>query len=54
MADIRRLSKVADLIKADRRVLVARVDESLESEGLLVTNLPGLLGKLREFLNETG
>jgi len=54
VGDVRRLSKVADLIKADRRVLVARVDESLESEGLLVTNLPGLLAKLREFLHETG
>ncbi len=53
VGDVRRLSKVADLIKADRRILVARVDESLESEGLLVTNLPGLLAKLREFLHET-
>lgn len=54
VGDVRRLSKVADLVNADRRILVARVDESLESEGLLVTNLPGLLAKLREFLNETG
>lgn len=46
--DIRRLHKAADLIRADQRVLVARVPESLESEGLLVTDLCGLLNKLRE------
>ena len=40
-------------VESDRRVLVARVDESLDSEGLLVTNLPGLLTKLREFADET-
>jgi predicted AAA+ superfamily ATPase len=49
LGDIAQLKKVADLIKADQRVLVARVHETLESEGLLVTNLPGLLNKLREF-----
>ncbi|MCL5281883.1 MAG: AAA family ATPase [Planctomycetes bacterium] len=47
LSDIRHLNKVADPIQADQRVLVARVQESLESEGLLVTNLPGLLEKLR-------
>jgi predicted AAA+ superfamily ATPase len=47
LSDTRHLNKVADLIQADRRVLVARVHESLESEGLVVTNLPGLLEKLR-------
>ena len=48
LSDVRRLNKVADLIQADQRILVARVHESLESEGLLVTDLPGLLKKLRE------
>jgi len=48
LGDIRRLNKVADLIGARQRVLVARVRESLESEGLLVTHLPGLLDALRE------
>jgi predicted AAA+ superfamily ATPase len=47
VSDVRRLSKVADLIQADHRVLVARVPESLESDGLLVTHLPGLLDRLR-------
>jgi predicted AAA+ superfamily ATPase len=46
--DIRRLRKVADLIQADQRVLVTRVQESLESEDLLVTDMWGLLDKLRE------
>jgi hypothetical protein len=41
------LKKVADLIGADQRVLVARVAETLESKDLLVTNLPGLLNKLQ-------
>jgi predicted AAA+ superfamily ATPase len=49
LGDIRRLNKVADLIDAGQRVLVARVHESLESEGLLVTDLPGLLDRLREW-----
>ncbi len=35
------------VIQADQRVLVARVHETLESEGLLATDLPGLLKKLR-------
>jgi predicted AAA+ superfamily ATPase len=48
LSDTRHLSKVANLIQADRRVLVARVHETLESEGLLVTDLPGLLKRLRE------
>jgi predicted AAA+ superfamily ATPase len=48
LGDIRRLNKVADLIGAKQRVLVARVPESLASEGLLVTDLPGLLDKLGE------
>ena len=48
LSDVRRLNKVADLIQADQRILVARVHESLESEGLLITDLPGLLKKLRE------
>ena len=48
LGDIAQLKKVADLIGADQRVLVARVHETLESEGLLVTDLPGLLNKLRE------
>jgi len=47
VGDVRRLNKVADFIGADQRVLVARVSESLESEGLLVTDLPGLLDRLR-------
>jgi predicted AAA+ superfamily ATPase len=47
VGDIKRLDKVADLIGADQRILVARVHESIESERLLVTNLPGLLDKLR-------
>jgi predicted AAA+ superfamily ATPase len=46
LSDVRRLNKVADLIQADQRVMVARVHESLESEGILVTGLPGLLDKL--------
>lgn len=48
VGDIQRLNKVADLIQADQRVLVARVREPLESAGLLVTDVPGLLKKLRE------
>jgi hypothetical protein len=48
VGDIRRLNKVADLIGADQRVLLARVPENLESEGLLVTGLPGLLDRLRQ------
>ncbi len=47
VSDVRRLNQVADLIQADHRVLVARVPESLESDGLLVTHLPGLLDRLR-------
>ena len=47
LGDVHRLNKVADLIRADQRVLVARVPETLESDGLLVTNLPDLLDKLR-------
>jgi predicted AAA+ superfamily ATPase len=46
LSDTRHLNKVADLIQADQRVLVARVHETLESEGLLVTDLPGLLDRL--------
>lgn len=46
LGDIRRLNRVADLINADQRVLVCRVPESLESEGLLVTDLAGLLDRL--------
>jgi len=46
LGDVRRLNKVADLIGADQRVLVAKVPEPLESEALLVTDLPGLLDKL--------
>jgi predicted AAA+ superfamily ATPase len=49
LGDIKSLNKTADLIGAGQRVLVARVHESLESEGLLVTTLPGLLDRLREF-----
>lgn len=48
VGDVRCLNKTADLIKADHRVLVARVHESTESEGILVTNLSGLLDRLRE------
>ncbi|MBM4027979.1 MAG: ATP-binding protein [Planctomycetes bacterium] len=48
VGDVQRLNKVADLIQADQRVLVARVREPLESAGLLVTDVPGLLKKLRE------
>lgn len=48
LGDIKRLNKAADLIEADRRVLVARVPESLESKGLLVTSLPDLLSRLQE------
>ena len=47
LSNARHLNKVADLIHADQRVLVTRVHESLEAEGLLVTDLPGLLQKLR-------
>lgn len=54
VGDIRRLNKVADLINADQRVLVARVPESLESEGLLVTDLPGLLGRLEALADGNG
>jgi len=50
VGDIRGLNKVADLIAAERRALVARVPETLESENLLVTDLPGLLDKLRELV----
>ena len=48
LGDVRRLNKVADLIGADQRVLVAKVPEPLESEALLITDLPGLLDKLRD------
>ena len=48
VGDVRQMNKTADLIEADCRVLVTRVRESMESEGLLVTNLAGLLDKLRE------
>lgn len=48
VGDVRQMNKTADLIQADHRVLVTRVHESMESEGLLVTNLAGLLDKLRE------
>jgi predicted AAA+ superfamily ATPase len=47
VGDVRRLNQVANLIRADRRVLVAQVPESQESDGLLVTHLPGLLDRLR-------
>jgi len=46
LGDVQRLNKVADLIGADQRVLVAKVPEPLESEALLITDLPGLLDKL--------
>ncbi len=39
VGDVRRFNKTADLIQADRRVLVSRVAEPLESEELLVTHL---------------
>ncbi len=48
VGDVKQMNKTADLIEADCRVLVTRVRESMESEGLLVTNLAGLLDKLRE------
>ncbi|MBN1361059.1 MAG: hypothetical protein JW993_10720 [Sedimentisphaerales bacterium] len=38
----------ADAQTRIRRVLVAGLDETLESEGLLVTGLPGLLGRLHD------
>jgi hypothetical protein len=47
VGDVRRLNQVADLIQADQRVLVTRVPESQESDGLLITDLPGLLDRLR-------
>jgi hypothetical protein len=46
VGDVRRFNKTADLIQADRRVLVSRVAEPLESEELLVTHLGGLLAEL--------
>lgn len=48
LGDVQRLNKVADLIGADHRILVAKVPEPLESEALLVTDLPGLLDKLSQ------
>jgi predicted AAA+ superfamily ATPase len=46
VGDAQRLNKAADIIGADQRVLVARVPENLESERLVVTDLPGLLNRL--------
>jgi len=46
IGDINRLNKVAKLIKADRRVLVAKVQNPLKSEDLHVVDLPGLLKML--------
>jgi len=43
ISDMERLNKTADLIKADRRVLVTKIHEPIESESLFVTDLTGLL-----------
>jgi predicted AAA+ superfamily ATPase len=45
--DIARLQKTADLIEADRRVLVCRIARRIESESLLVVNVSGWLRALR-------
>ena len=40
------LKRAGELLGAERCVLVCRTEETIEGEGLLVTNLPGLLGAL--------
>lgn len=42
-AMIDRLNKAADLIDANRRVLVCRIAQKIETDELLVINLPGWL-----------
>jgi len=44
---IARLDKTADLIQANRRILVCRIARKIQSESLLVTNLSGWLRGLR-------
>jgi predicted AAA+ superfamily ATPase len=46
-AELDRLEKTADMIAADRRVLVCRIAQPIESERLLVVDLPGWLERLR-------
>ena len=44
---IARLNKAADLIRANRRILVCRIARKIQGESLLVTNLSGWLRSLR-------
>lgn len=43
---IQRLNKVADMIGADRKTIICRIDEPIASDDLQVTNLPAFLNGL--------
>lgn len=45
---IDRLNKTADMIDADKRILICRIARKIENASLLVTNLSGWLKKVVE------
>ncbi|MEJ5259230.1 MAG: ATP-binding protein [Anaerohalosphaeraceae bacterium] len=45
-ADVHQFNKTADLLGAEKRFLVCRIREPIESEQILVTNLPSVLSLL--------
>ncbi len=46
--DLARLNKVADLVRAGKRILVSQTAESASGESQLSCDLPALFGMLRE------
>lgn len=44
--DVRQFDKTADLIKADKRILICRIPDPIESEQMIVTNLRSALSLL--------
>lgn len=45
---IARLNKTADMIDANRRILICRVDRKIETDQLLVTNLAEWLKRISQ------
>lgn len=45
---IDRLNKTADMIEADKRILICRIARKIENARLLVTNLSGWLKRVVE------